>query len=132
MVEEHMFQLPLVRLRFDEDNHLVFHKLKAFLIDTAGWAWIEPLNASEDGRGAFWAWLDHYNGRGEMSKHMALAKACIDGLHYKNEHSMSFEKYMEFLTKVFTMLEKDEDERLSNCQKVEQLIKGINTGDTKL
>ena len=32
---------------------------------------------------------------------------------------MSFEKYTEFLTKAFMTLEKDEDERLSNCQKVE-------------
>ena len=45
---------------------------------------------------------------------------------------MSFEKYTEFLTKAFTTLEKDEDERLSNRQKVERLIKGINTGDAKL
>ena len=67
-VEERMFQLPLVGMRFEEDNHVVYRKLKAFLIDTAGWAWIEPFNTSEDGRSAFWAWSDHYNGRGEMSK----------------------------------------------------------------
>ena len=42
-----------------------------------------------------------------MSKRTALAKACVNSLHYKNEHSLSFEKYMEFLTKAFTMLEKD-------------------------
>ena len=41
-----------------------------------------------------------------MSKHTALAKACIDSLHYKNERSMSFEKYMEFLTKAFMTLAK--------------------------
>ena len=98
---------------------MVFRKLKAFLIRMAGWAWIEPFNASEDGRSAFWAWLGHYNGCGDMSKCTALVKARIDSLHYKNERSMSFEKYMEFLTKVFTPLEKDEDEELSNCQKVE-------------
>ena len=40
-----------------------------------------------------------------MSK-CTLAKACIDSLHYKNECSMSFEKYTEFLTKAFTTLEK--------------------------
>ena len=131
-MEERMFQLPLVGPRFEEDNRVVYRKLKAFLIDTAGWAWIEPFNASEDGRSAFWAWSDHYNGRGEMSKRTALAKARIDSLHYKNERSMSFEKYTEFLTKAFTTLEKDEDERLSNRQKVERLIKGINTGDAEL
>ena len=43
MVEERMFQLPLVRPRYDEDNCVVSHKLKAFLINMAGWAWIETL-----------------------------------------------------------------------------------------
>ena len=121
MVEEHMFQLPLVRPSYDEDNHVVFRKLKVFLIDTTGWAWIEPFNASEDGHGAFWAWSDHYNGCGEMSKHTALAKVHIDSLHYKNERSMSFKKYMEFLTKAFMTLEKVKDKWSSNHQKVEHL-----------
>ena len=58
-----------------------------------------------------------------MSKCTALAKARIDSLHYKNERSMSFEKYTEFLTKAFTTLEKDEDERLSNRQKVDDLLR---------
>ena len=132
MVEEHMFQLPLVGLRFEEDNCVLFRKLKAFLIDTAGCIWIELFNVLKDGRSAFGAWSDHYNGCGKMSKCTALAQACIDSLQYKNECSMSFKKYTEFLTKVFTTLEKDKEEQLSNHQKVEQLIKGINTGDAKL
>ena len=81
MVEERMFQLCSVRPRFDEDNRVVFRKLKAFLIDTAGWAWIELFNALEDGRSAFWAWSDHYNGHGKMSKCTGLTKVRIDSLH---------------------------------------------------
>ena len=42
-VEECMFQLPLDGPRFEEDNCVVYSKLKAFLIDTAGWAWIDSL-----------------------------------------------------------------------------------------
>src|SRR6056300_1416475 len=65
--EERMFQLPLNGAAFDADNRDVFRKLKSFLIDTAGWAWIEPFNTTENGRRAFLAWSDHYNGQGELS-----------------------------------------------------------------
>ena len=45
---------------------------------------------------------------------------------------MSFEKYTELLTKCFTTLDKDLDERVSARQKVERLLKGINTPDNEL
>ena len=45
---------------------------------------------------------------------------------------MSFKKYTELLTKCFTTLDKDPDERVSAHQKIERLLKGIKTPDTKL
>ena len=33
---------------------------------------------TENGHGAFLAWLDHYNVQGELSKYMALAKVKIE------------------------------------------------------
>ena len=130
--ERRLYQLPLTGAAFEEDNRKVYHLLKAFLIDTPGWAWIEHYNATEHGRGAFWAWADHYNGQGELSKRTQMAKATLQSLHYKNEWSMSFERYSELLTKVFVSLDKDLDEALSNQQKIEKLLKGINTPDTEL
>jgi len=130
--EERMFQMPLAGPGFQEDNRAVYRLLKSFLIDTAGWAWIEQYGPTENGRAAFWAWSNHYNGQGELSKRTSLAKARVEGLHYKNERSMSFEKYTELLTKSFTTLDKDEDERLSERQKVEKLLKGISTPDAEL
>jgi hypothetical protein len=127
--EERMYQMALTGPGFDEDNRAVFRLLKSYLIGTAGWAWIEPMNARENGRAAFWAWCDHYNGQGELSKRTSLAKSRVESLHYKNEQSMSFEKYTELLTKCFTTLDKDPDERVSERQKVERLLKGINTPD---
>ena len=116
--EERMFQIALVGTAFDSDNHAVYRKLKAFLINTPGWAWIEPFNGTENGRQAFRAWSDHYNGEGELSKRTALAKQQLEQLHYKNEKSMTFERYTELLTKCFQTLHKDEDERYSDRQKL--------------
>ena len=85
MQKKSVYRIPLVGTAFDSDNRAVYRKLKAFLINTPGWAWIEPFNATEDGRQAFRAWSDHYNGEGELSKRTALAKQRLDQLHYRNE-----------------------------------------------
>jgi len=130
--EERMFQLPMHGPSFEDDNRTVFRKLKSFLIDAPGWAWIERFDATENGRGAFWAWADHCNGQGELSKRTALAKSRIKNLHCKNERSMSFEKCAEHLMKAFAALDKDEDESCSDRQKVEKLLQGVMTSDTEL
>ena len=83
--EECIFQMPITGPNFDSDNRTVYWKLKAFLVSTAGYAWIERYDKTENGRQAFKAWVDHYNGTGELSKLAALAKSRLKRLHYKNE-----------------------------------------------
>ena len=130
--EERMYQLPLEGDAFDADNHSVYRKLKAFLINSPGWAWIEPHDTAEDGRAAFKAWTDHYNGEGELSKRTAIAKTKLDQVHYRNERSLPFEKCIEIMTKCFNTLHKDPDERYSDRRKVEKLLKMIKCQDTEL
>jgi hypothetical protein len=50
------------------------YKLKAFLADSPAWAWIEPYDLAKNGRAAYQAWINHYNGQGKLSKRTALAK----------------------------------------------------------
>jgi uncharacterized membrane protein YgcG len=127
-----MYQLPLTGKAYSTDNKSVYHLLKSFLINTSGWTWIEPYDAMENGRGAFLAWTSHYNGQGELSKHTAMAKARVKSLFYKNEHSLSFEKVMEILSKSFSTLDKDPDERYSECQKVQKLLQCIQMPDMEV
>ena len=72
--EQRMYQFPLMGGSFELDNQAVFRKLKAFLIDLPGWAWIEPHNMAENGRAAYMAWTAHYNGEGKLSKQIAIVK----------------------------------------------------------
>ena len=130
--EERMYQFPLEGGSFELDNQVVYRKLKAFLIDSPGWAWIEPHDTAENGRAAYMAWTAHYNGQGELSKRMAIAKTRLDQLHYRNERSMSFEKCTEIMTKCFNTLHKDIDQRYSDRQKVEKLLKAIRCQDAEL
>jgi hypothetical protein len=130
--EERMYQFPLTGNSFQLDNQAVYRKLKAFLIDSPGWAWIEQHDQAENGRAAYMAWSAHYNGVGELSKRTAIAKSRLDQLHYKNERSMSFEKCTEIMTKCFNTLHKDPDQRYSPRQKVEKLLKAIKCQDGEL
>jgi hypothetical protein len=130
--EQRMYQFPLQGGSFELDNQSVYRKLKAFLIDSPGWAWIEPHDSAENGRSAYLAWVDHYNGEGELSKRTAIAKSKLDTLHYRNERSMSFERCTEIMTKCFNTLHKDPDQRFSDRQKVEKLLKSIRCQDAEL
>jgi hypothetical protein len=47
--EQRMYQFPLEGGSFELDNQVVYRKLKAFLIDSLGWAWIEPHDLAENG-----------------------------------------------------------------------------------
>jgi hypothetical protein len=58
-----------------------------------------------------------------------MAKARIKSLFYKNEHSLSFEKVMEILSKSFSTLDMDQDESYLECQKVEKLLQCIQMPD---
>ena len=62
--EERISQMPLTGPDFDSDNRTVYRKLKAFLISTARYAWMEWYDKSENRWQAFKAWADHYNGTG--------------------------------------------------------------------
>jgi hypothetical protein len=130
--EWRMYQLPLTGEAYSTDNKSVYHLLKSFLVNTSGWTWIELYDTMENGRGAFLAWMSHYNGQGELSKRTAMAKARVKSLFYKNERSLSFEKVMEILSKSFSTLDKDPDERYSERQKVEKLLQCIQTPDMEV
>jgi hypothetical protein len=54
------------------DNQTIYHKLKAFLVDSPGWAWIELHDTAENGRAAYIAWTEHYNGEVKLSKRTGL------------------------------------------------------------
>jgi hypothetical protein len=75
----HMYQMPLAGVAYQMDWTTIYCDLKAYLINTPGFTWIEAFDATEDGHGAYLAWEAHYSGQGELSKCMALAKQVAIG-----------------------------------------------------
>jgi hypothetical protein len=126
--ERLMYQLPLTGKAYSTDNKSVYHLLKSFLVNTSGWTWIEPYDTMENGGGAFLAWTSHYNGQGELSKRTAMASKGKD----QKSFLLLFEKVMENLSKLFSTLDKDLDERYSEHQKVEKLLQCIQMPDMEV
>ena len=114
------------------DSRKIYAELKAFLIGIAGYAWIKRYDHTANRSAAFQARVDHYNGVGELNKRTDLEKTRMKELHYKNEQSMSFENYTEMIIKCFSTLDKDEDDKLSDQQKVNTIINGIKVQDVQL
>ena len=82
---ERMYKIHLSKEAFGEDNRIFLQMLREYLIKPPGWYWIDQFNAMDNGREAFWAWLDHYNGQAELSKRTHLDLYTLKTLHYKKE-----------------------------------------------
>ena len=76
--------MSLTGQEYNLDNRTLYAKLKAFLIGSAGYEWIERYNHTANGRTAFQACVDNYNEAGELNKRTALEKSRTRELHYKN------------------------------------------------
>jgi hypothetical protein len=46
--EQRMYRFPLNGNSYELDNQSVYSKLKAFLVDSPAWAWIEPYDLAEN------------------------------------------------------------------------------------
>ena len=64
---------------------------------------------------------NHYAGEGNSTHHIADAKHIQTALHYKSEHALPFNKFLESLQKIF-MIFQEEGEPLTEHAKVDELL----------
>jgi hypothetical protein len=130
--EERRYQMPLTGENFRRDNKLVYTMLKAACIKSDAWTWIQDCDRTANGRKAWRALVEHYDGSGELNKRVERAKEEIARLHYKDEKVFPFEKYVTKLKENFYVLEKDKSENLTGKQRVDVLLRGIRSTDTSI
>ena len=106
------------------DNRRVYRMLKEWLAGTDGWTYIREFDRTQDGRRAVKALKAHYDGEGESLKRIAIAKKQIEDLYYKSEQALNFQQYTTKLKEALLELDKDDDERLTGKQKVENTVEG--------
>jgi hypothetical protein len=106
--------------------------LKAACVKTDAWTWIQDHDKSASGRQAWLTLVEHYDGTGELNKRVERAKEEMNRLHYKDEKSYPFERYITKLKDNFFILAKDPDEALTGKQKVEKMMNGLRSTDTNI
>jgi hypothetical protein len=91
---------------FTHDDKVVYLKLKGFCLDTPAWEWIREFDAEMSRRSAMEALLEHYEGAGEISKRVTIARATLTNTNYQNEYTYTFERLATRMKTAFTVLEK--------------------------
>ena len=80
--EVHLYQIPLKGPAYKHDNKLVYSMLKAACVETDAWAsWIQGHDRTYDGRKAWLALVEHYDGTAELNRCVSRARLEIDKLH---------------------------------------------------
>ena len=85
-----LYNYPLAGCHFQEDNMMVYSLLSDLISGKTGFVWVQPFNQAQNGRAAWLALLEHYEGGGQKEKCMAAALATIKPLHYRHESVFSY------------------------------------------
>jgi hypothetical protein len=121
--ERVIWSAPHEGIAFEEDNREVYRIYKDLMNGTDGWAWFNQAQVG-NGRQAHQLIVEHYRGTPEVARRAAEAEAALEKLHYINENAKPFEAYVSQMTEQFELLE-DNDQGLSETQKVKYFLKGV-------
>ena len=122
--ERALYQFPLNGRHFVDDDNTMYRLLCDLLIGTPGYVWVEQYDWSQNGRDAWMALVEHYEGGGQREKRKSSALATLWSLHYKNESVFSFEDFSRKLVRAYRDLEGTE-EAYTPYNKVQTLLTKI-------
>ena len=81
--ERKLYQYPHQGNAFLADNRRVAQLLKSSTLTTDAYVYVESSLETMDGRGAWLALVNHYDGDGEREKRTSKAQADLKALHYR-------------------------------------------------
>ena len=113
---------------FIRDSKRVLALLKELTNGTDAEAWMKGRRC---GRVAMLALQAHYDGESEGERRKQVARADLDKLHYRNESTFSFEKYVTKLKSCFNVLQKY-NVPVYEEEKVQRLLDNINCPNQEL
>ena len=117
---------PLTGLVFKTDARKVHQLIHGFVQGETAETWIKPKEKRQNGRLDFQALQAHYGGEGNKSVRIKEAEVLRTNLSYKNERTMSFEKFLTSMQAMFTGFE-DNEEVLTNAQKIRLLFQKVQS-----
>ncbi len=116
--------VPLRGPYFEEDNRAVFDALKSRLLSGPAWTWIQDHDARRDGRAAWKALYDHFEGVGGQIRMKTAAYASIKRAEYKGAKNFDFDMYKRIHTQAHADL-KRYGEPVPEMKKVKDFLDGI-------
>lgn len=119
-----LYSYPLQGRHFNMDNMTAYRLLSDLVNGTSGYTWISNFDRAQDGRAAWQALVEHYEGGGQREKRMSAAVATIKALHYKNESIFSFEDFSRKLIQAYRDLQ-GTDEEMNDFNKVKTLLEKV-------
>jgi hypothetical protein len=113
---------PHTGLQFDRR---VFDHLKSWTLNGPDWTWIHSYNASRNGRAAWLALLEHYEGDAQRDRVKDAAYAAIAQAYYLGDRKhFSFESYVTIHQDAYEDLEQY-GQVISADKRVRDLLQGI-------
>lgn len=86
---------PLQGIEFEDDNGRVFDLLKSWTINGHAWTWMRAFNSTRNGRSAWLALINHFEGDAQRDRVKDQAYASIVAAKYYGERKkFSFETYV--------------------------------------
>lgn len=119
-----LYSYPLQGRHYSLDNMTAYRLLSDLVNGTSGYTWISEFDRAQNGRAAWLALVEHYEGGGQREKRMSAAVATIKALHYKNESVFSFEDFSRRLIQAYRDLE-GTDEEMTDFNKVKTLLEKV-------
>ena len=116
---------------FETDNKEVHRILYELTLGTDAADCIKTYRRRRDGRADWIALYGHYDGPTEGDKLLTVSRANIYQVFYKNESTLSFERYTTRLKHEFETLQQYNQPK-RNREEVEILLKQINKNNTQL
>ena len=113
--EQELYSYPLGGPYYKEDNKEVFRLLSDLVKDQPA-TWIQPYQASQDGRRAWLALVDHFDGGGQKERRISKAEAILETVLYQNERVFSFDAYSAKLLRAFRTLDNTPNRRTASNQ----------------
>jgi hypothetical protein len=114
---------PFTGAMFREDNRRVYCIYKDLMIGTDGRTWFNRATVG-DGRDAHLLITQHYRGDAETAFCASEAEAALNRLHYRNEASFPFERYITRMSECFELMD-DNHQGFSEPQKVKKMLDGV-------
>ncbi len=116
--------VPLSGPQFDQDNNVVFDSLKSYVLGGPHWTWIQDFERRRDGRGAWKALKEHFEGPSNQLRLKASAYAAIKRAEYKGAKNFDYELYRRIHTQAHSDLARY-GEPVPEAKKVKDFLDGI-------